>query len=286
MSNQGTFISVAENQDGKNPEIVTEDRPLPVAQTATTGNTGDFMLDVAAGTIDSVYGVNKFGGGFEAVADTKYDIYDGAVATPVYPYPSTADITDIKQLADQVAMRGESVEVQGLAADWSLTVQTVALDATNTTTKVLLTTPLIRVFRMKVLADVVADQDINVMDSGAGTVIYGTIQAGNNQTLMALYTVPLNHTAYMTSFYSSVVDSTNKTPTGTEVGMWAADRANGYEFQLKMATSISQGGSSEHHDWRPYYKFTEKTDIKMTMQCNDQNGHVHAGYDLILIPNA
>jgi len=30
MSKQGTLISVADNQEGANPEIVTEDRPLPV----------------------------------------------------------------------------------------------------------------------------------------------------------------------------------------------------------------------------------------------------------------
>jgi len=244
-------------------------------------------LAVPAGLLDGVSAVNKFGGGYESAADTTTDVYDNGGSVAVYPWPSTATITDVKQAVNQAAMVGQTIEVQGLDANWALVVQTVDLDGTNTTTKVQLTTPLIRIFRMKVLANVVTDQDINAMDTGAGTVIYATMQAGFNQTLMALYTVPAGKTALLTDYYAAVVNETaaNKTPVGTEVKLWAADRANGYEFQLKHATSVAENSDMQHQEFLPYLKFNEKTDIKVTMRCIKEPGHVHAGFDLYILDN-
>jgi len=137
---------------------------------------------------------------------------------------------------------------------------------------------------MKVLENVVSDSDI-VIHNAADNIDYAFIRAGNNQTLMALYTVPAGKTAYMTGFYANVVNATaaNKTPDGTEIKLWAADRHNGYEFQIKHATAIAKNGGNEHHHYNPYPKFGQKTDIKVTMFCIAQPAHVHAGFDLILI---
>jgi hypothetical protein len=244
-------------------------------------------LDISAGNIPGQSNMNKFGGGFEAAAGTTYDVWDNAVANAVYDWPTTATITHVRAATDSAATQGLAVELKGLDANWNITVQNATLDAIDSETEVLLTTPLIRIFRKRVIANVVADQNIWSGATGmAAATATSVIQAGNNQTLMALYTVPNGKTAYMTGFYASVVDATNKTPTSTEVRLWAADRDNGYEFQLKMATAIAEGGSAEHHHFSPYNKFTQKTDIKVTMNCTDEAGHVHAGYDLILVDNA
>jgi len=265
----------------------------------------DPALLIPAGTYTSphVFSVNKFGGGVEAEANAVTDVWDYGYAAgdAVYPYPATATITDLKQTAHQAAMVNAVIEVQGLDANWDLVVQErKGLDAnwdlvvqertlhgTDTSTKMELTTPLIRIFRMKVLADVVTDQNVTAMDTGAGVAVFAMIQAGNNQTLMALYTVPNGYTAYMTGYSASVTNETaaNKTPLGTEVKLWASDRDNGYEFQLKHATSIAADGDNEHHGFYPYYKFTQKTDIKITMMCIAEPGHVHAGFDLIVVEN-
>jgi len=61
-------------------------------------------------------------------------------------------MTSISQTTDQVAMRSAVIEVQGLDASWDAVTQNATLDASDTTTVVTLTTPLIRVFRMKVLS--------------------------------------------------------------------------------------------------------------------------------------
>lgn len=254
---------------------------LTVGSTTKSIVGGDFMLELAAGNVDGHSVVNKFGSNSSVTGDTQEDVWDGGGS---YSYPATALITKVSQTADQAAMRGGEINVQGLDASWDLVVQTINLDASLTTTAVTLTTPLIRIFRMKVQEDVVIDSPIRAHND-AESVDYAIMSIGNNQTLMALYSVPNGKTAFMTSAFFSNIDSTGKTATSTEFNIWAADRGNGYEFQLKHAVAVPEAGNGIQHNFRPYYKFNEKTDIRITALPADEDAHVHAGFDLILVTN-
>ena len=242
---------------------------------------GDYMLDIASGAIAGSAVINKFGANDSSTADTDLEVWDSGTA---YSYPATALMTSISQTTDQVALRGGTICVSGLDASWNLTTQNATLDATNTTTVVTLTNPLIRVHRMCVLEDVVSTSSIRVHNAGE-TIDYAIINTGQNQTLMALYTIPNGKTAYVTNYYGDVINATAKTPTSTGFKLWAADRDNGYEFQMKHAKAVSSGGSGTGHQFKPYFKITQKTDIKITAYCEAEAGHVHAGFDLILIDN-
>jgi len=244
-------------------------------------NISDNWLDVASGSVAGQSSVNKFGGNPLVSSGTEEDIWDGG---GTYSFPTTADITHISQATDQVAMRSGTIEVQGLNTSWELVVQTKDLDASDTTTAVALDTPLRRVFRMKVLEDVVGDADISAHNSG-DTTTYATMQAGNNQTLMAIYTVPAGKTAYMNQYYCSVIESTGKEPKSTEFTLWVADRASGYEFQIKHAQGVPKAGAGIQQKFKPYMKITEKSDIKLSAYPDSENAHVHAGFDLILVDN-
>ncbi len=241
----------------------------------------DLMLEIARGNVSGFGQVNKFGENSDIADGVTEDIWDSG---GTYAYPATALMTKLSQTADQTAMRGQTIEVQGLDANWALTVQTKDLDASLTTTAVTLDTPLIRVFRMKVLADVVGTSNIRCHND-AESVDYAVIQTGNNQTLMALYTVPAGKTAYMTSYYCDTVESTGKEPKSTEFTLWVADRANSYEFQLKHEKGVAKGDSGFQHYFRPYMKVNEKSDIRMRAVPSGEDAHVHAGFDLILIDN-
>lgn len=241
----------------------------------------NLALDVPLGNVNSVLSINKFGANRDVTADTQEDVWDGGGN---YVYPTTPDITHIHQLTDQITLRGETVNVQGLDSNWDLVTQDVLLDATNTTTLVALDTPLIRVFRLKLNSAISATFNIHVTNAG-NTIDYAIITNGNNQTLMALFTVPNGYTALMTSLFFSNIDATNKTPTSVEIKMWAADRDNGYTFQLKHADAMPHQGSGRQHKFEPYYKFSQKTDIKISAEPANEDGHVHAGFDLYLIPN-
>lgn len=236
----------------------------------------DYMLEVAAGRITGKSSVNKFGRNEDVAVGTEEEIWDGSLA---YVFPATALMTSISQTADQVALRGESIEVQGLDSNFDFVTQDAVLDATDTTTVVTLTTALIRCFRMKVKSSVVATSTIRVHNAGE-TVDYAIISTGNNQTLMAIYTVPAGKTAYMTSYYASVNPATNLDPTSNPIRLWAVDNVNGYARQIKHVIGLTVGAFQ--HEFSPYLKFTEKTDIYITATPVGKAVDVSAGFDLYL----
>ncbi len=231
-------------------------------------------------TKGDVYGhsvVNNIGRNPLIASGTTAEIWDGLIA---YVFPDTALITSISQTADQVAMRGATIEVQGLDTSWNATTQNVTLDAANTTTVVTLTTPLLRVFMAKVQANVVSDSPIRIHNAGE-TVDYAIIDIGNNQTLMAIYTVPAGKTAYMTTLFTSINPATNQDPTAMSVRLWARDNANGYAAQVKHIFGLITG--DHHHTYLPYRAFTEKTDIFIDASPVGKAADVTAGFELILI---
>jgi hypothetical protein len=243
------------------------------------GKHEDFKLQLSRGQILGHSHVNKFGRNTNIAIGVEEEIWDGSAA---YSYPETALMTSISQTADQAAMQGQTIEIQGLDADWAAVTQNATLDGSDTTTVVALTTPLIRCFRMKVLANVVSDSPIRVHNAGE-TQDYAIISIGANQTQMAIYTVPVSRTAYMTCYYAHVNPGTNLDPTSMPIRLWARDNGNGYAPQLKHV--VGQVSSGFQHFFEPYPAFTEKTDIYMTAQPVGKAADVTAGFDLVVVEN-
>ncbi len=225
---------------------------------------------------EGAFAVNKFGENPASGGNTWETIWDEG---GLYSFPATADITHILQAVDQETMRGQKVQVQGLNASWDLVTQEATLNGTLTTNAVQLATPLRRVFRAKVHANVVTDQDINIKNVGGGTT-YATITAGNNQTLMAVYTVPRNYVAYMTNYYIS------HDARDAECRLMVADRKNSYEFQLKHMRFVAAEAPFFQHHFNPYFKIGEQSDIKLDLYSVATEGNSHGGFDLILVPDS
>ena len=240
--------------------------------------TNNDNLEIARGNIDQLTSVNKFGANVESANGVLEDVWDGG---GTYSFPATALITKLSQTTNQVAMLGANIEVQGLDINWDQVTQTKALDGSNTTTAVTLDTPLLRIFRMKVLADVVNDSPIRAHND-AESVDYAIISIGKNQTLMAIYTVPRNKTAYITNYYYDYIRDSVKDPDSVNFILKTADRANGYEFQVKHEVGLPKLASGRQHEFKPYYQVREKTDIKMSAIADGADANVHAGFDIIL----
>ena len=240
----------------------------------------DPYLTISRGVHPEVSHINKFGRNSAIASGATEDIWDGSAT---YVFPATALMTKISQTTDQAALQGELVEVQGLDADWELVVQNATLDGSDTTTAVTLATPLIRVFRMRVLSATVATSTIRVHNT-AETQDYAVISTGEQQTLMAIYTIPAGCTGYLVSYYAYHNPVTNQDPTSNQTRLWAKDNVNGYAKQLKHTVGLPTGGGFEHF-FLPYPSYQEKTDIFIDASPVGKAADVSAGFDIIIVDN-
>lgn len=234
-----------------------------------------FDMEIPLGDVPGQSSVNKFGANGNISANTKEDVWDVG-GNYTFPANGTAPITHIHSSS---ASDTEPIEIQGLDIDGVLTVQTITLIGT---TLVALTTPLWRVFRLKNVGTLELIGSVDVANSD-DTIIYAEIGIGNNQTLMAIYTVPKGKIALMTKYYCTTVDATNKSPTSTRFQLWARDTKINGVFQLKHIVGIAQGGAMLEHSFSPFPKSEELVDIKITAVPLDEAADVAAGFDLILI---
>jgi len=278
---------------------VSSNNPMPVTITdgATTAqNTqGQLVVNdvsqglaIANGTVLGSTFVHKFGAapdfdpndGFVTVWD---GADDGGTNAMQYTYSATADIDT---LSSSSASDTFDVEVQGLDTNWNLVNQTVTLTGQ---TPVPLSTKLIRVFRLK---NVGAADNVGVVYcfASGGTVTAGVPQTAtdiraqigvaNNQTLMAIYTVPAGKTAYMRSWTASTAGAKQDSQHTIELRV----RPEGQVFQIKHKANIAVTGTSHiQHEFIEPEVYSAKSDIEMRADTDTIQSGVAAGFDIVLI---
>jgi len=232
--------------------------------------------------------VDKFGESGENIdtTDGLVDIWAGvadANCNKNYVYSTTADIDSISSSS---ASDTEIINIQGLDENWELTEQLATLDGQN---RVALTTPLIRVFRMynsnsNPLVGTIYCYVNTTISGGIPTTpdpIRAIITIGDEQTLMALYTIPAGKTGYLVQgdvgLYSKLA--------GYSHGHFAI-RLFGKIFRTQRTFGLSTTGTSS----RPFV-FTiplpipEKTDIRVRADSSVNNMGVYANFQIILVDN-
>lgn len=248
-------------------------------------------LEIPKGLIKGHISINKFGHADDFdTGDGEVTIWDGAddagIAEMQYNYSTGADIDSISSSNDTDT---QDYEIQGLDEDWNLHVQTVT--ATGQTLKAL-DIPLVRVFRIKNVGSTDNAGTVYVFEGTDGVTagvpdttadVRAVMGAGNNQTLMAIYTVPTGKTAYMTNWRAYAAGA-NKT---ADFDIYLKARPFGGVFQIKHHSSMNDGVQSELvTEYNPYNKFSAKTDIEMRATVLDVGitaAGVSASFDLILV---
>jgi hypothetical protein len=152
---------------------------------------------VAMGLIPGMSTIDKFGANFNiTTASGPEDVWEGG---GIYPFSTSADIIS---LSSSDASDTHVVRVQGLDENGDEVIQDITLTGQ---TRVPLTTPLFRVYRMENMGN--ADftgtvycysgtENSSGVPSGA-SVTKAIIDNGNNQTLMAIYTIPLGKVGFL-----------------------------------------------------------------------------------------
>ncbi len=173
-----------------------------------------------------------------------------------------------------------TVLVQGLNADYGEIEEIVTL---NGQTAVNTSKEYFRVFRMIIQTTGSGKENAGIIYAGTGTVtsgvpanIYAAIPATYNQTMMAVYTVPANKTAYVTMFYAQP-DSQS----AFQTQLLCADESGIFKVRNQLHAFQSQALFT----YRPYLKLEEKQDIEIRAKAGIANVEFAGGFSLILIDN-
>jgi len=249
-------------------------------------------LAIAQGNTSGVSFIHKFGAAPDFdISDGFVTVWDGAedgeaYEAMTYTYSTSADID---YLSAEDNGDTQEVEVQGLDLNYDLVVQTKALTGQ---TPVALDTALIRVFRIINIGSVDFANHVFCYVSTGTTVTAGVPQDGakvravvhsdNNQTEMAIFTIPAGKTGYMRDWYASTAGAKKDSSHTIKV----IARPLGQVFQLKHTGNIDVNGTSYvKHDYFEPEVFTEKTDIEIRMDSDTDIAGVAAGFDMVLVDN-
>ena len=239
-------------------------------------------LEIAKGNVTGTSIIHKFGQNLTIDTGTPADIWDFET---VYVYSTTADIDT---LSSSNAGDKQDIIIYGLDTNWEEVVQTITL---NGQTKVSLTTSLVRVYRMKNLGTTdIAGVVYCYVDCAIVTGVPGTdnnvraiISGSNNQTLMAIYTIPAGYTGYLINSYVSLT----KARAGKAGELMFRARPYGGVFLTKATIGMNSAGTSYIDRTRIIpNKIPEKTDIAIhcpSVTANDTS--ISAGFEIILIKN-
>lgn len=215
-----------------------------------------FDLAVSMGYVQGWTYQQKFGiNPLITAATDPEDIWEGG---GVYPF-SANGIADIVSLSSSNAADTQNILIYGLKADGTVAAQVVKLQGQ---TRVALTTPLWRVYRMEnlsfpgvSLAGTVYCYSGTTNTDGepsGGSITKAIIDNGNNQTQMAIYTVPAKKVAFLRrgevgfGFSGGVAAGVHQVQFCFEV------RSYNNVFKIKKTIYLITTGNTQHYDNRPF----------------------------------
>ena len=234
-------------------------------------STNSYLYDITEGNVADHYFVSKFGHDSDTT-NADQEVWDGSA---VYTYAAAAETLYLSSSDDG---DDQVYEIQGLDAKWDY--QTTTVTCTGFA-GVALPGTWIRTFRIKNMGAtnnagiIYISTDTDTTADGVPdpvTLIRAQISVGRNQTLMAIWSVPNDFTAYLTNFYASAAATTVKT---SEISLWV--RPFGGVFQIKKIFSINSGTTAQIKYDFPL-KILEKSDVRITANSN-ASSDVSAGFD-------
>ena len=244
-------------------------------------------LAVSRGLVTGQSYIEKFGRNTTIASGAQEVIWDQADAAYTYmASASTLYISSSNNTDD------ETFEVQGLDANWDL--QTVNVIVSGFTF-VALTGTWMRVFRARnisatdPLGDVYISDDNTDTDGGAdgipdtATNIKAKVLVGNNQTNMAIYSIPRGYTGYLQHWYVTLLRATGVTAVAADCDILR--REFGSTFKSTQPVGIQNTGSGiYHYDYTYPLALSEKMDIEVRVQPTGA-ADASAGFTILLIKN-
>ena len=232
-----------------------------------TGKHEPFELHVQRGYVQGHSVINKFGYA-TSVSGTEVPIWNGG--SP-YVYPTSAGLVNV--VATSGTNTTSQILIQGLDENYDEITNIVTL---NGTTTVASTDKFIRVYRAYVVNDVPLANTVNLnLDGNLTAVIY----PADNQTLMAIYTIPAGYTGYLSQL--NISSGTAQPTQFIRVRLKVREPDGVFRTQAKY--SIANSFAEESY---PYpIPIPEKSDIQVTGISSGGVNEIAALFNILLIKN-
>lgn len=252
--------------------------------------TTDFLIEVAKGRIQDHSLVFKYGRTPDLdINDAPADVWTYADTAADYTYPivPVPNFISSSNNADTT-----EVTVEGLDADWKPQTATVTL-AGNTKTEIGTGLTWMRVFRAynsgssSIAGTVYVYEDDTTTTPGVPddpTKVKAQILAIDQQTYMALYTVPDGHTAYFLGGAISLITGAAASKSATVELM--TTNGNGIFLSKELIELVSNGSSTFNQDLHALgpLAIPARTDVKARIRTIGANGTgITAYYGILLV---
>tara|TARA_A100000172_G_scaffold20591_1_gene11697 strand:- start:87 stop:839 length:753 start_codon:yes stop_codon:yes gene_type:complete len=230
-----------------------------------------FYLQVSRGQILEHETVFKFGFNPD-VNGTEETIWD---VGGIYAYPGSAVAMTVTTDAGTPANdNGVKVIVFGLDEDYNEVNQEVTLAGAGTATT---TQTFLRVFRAYVSGSQAPTGNLNITNGGT---TYARITVGENQTLMAMWTVPAGYTGFL----DHVNIATGTTNANQYVTAQIVQRTQGGVFRVMMKQTLGSGGIADFLLRYPIL-VPEKTDLEVRAVSSGANNLISSNFSIVYIKN-
>lgn len=233
------------------------------------GTTEDFDLQVSRNHIPFHTPLFKYGYN-PLIVNANETVWDGG---GIYVYPSSAVAMTVTS-AGGATDEGVLVTVIGLDANYEELTEEVTLNGSGVATTDGL---FLRVYRAYISGDTEPTGNITIANGGT---TYAQITLGENQTLMAVYTVPAGKTLYINQGTASHGTDTS----GAYMTIRFMTRFFGGVF--RTAVKIDIINSKIVFPFKQPLRIPEKTDLEVRAICSkNQNNSVAATFEGILVNN-
>lgn len=239
-----------------------------VSSISRIGTTEPFELQVSRAQIP--YHTSLFKYGYNPnIINVEETIWD---VGGTYAYPASAVAMTVTS-ASGATDSGVTGIVFGLDADYNEVNETFTLDGSGTYTT---TQTFLRVFRAYITGSSAPAGNITIANGGT---TYAQITAGENQTLMAVYTVPAGKSLYV---YQGITTHGTGTSGGVYMTVRFLVRNPGEVFRTAVKIDVAE--SEILYPFAQPLKIPEKSDVEVRAICNkNQANAISASFDGIIV---
>jgi len=241
-----------------------------------------FDLHVSRGQVVGHQYVFQFGQA--ATVTTNQTVW---ATTGVYAYPASATVMKISSANANDTSAGtgaQTVRITGLDANYNVITEVVAL---NGQTSVNTTNSYLRINDFYVVSCGSGNTAAGIIYAGTGVVttgvpatVYSLMPVAYNAQTQAIFTVPANYTAYITSY----TFTSNNTTANTICSGFLYVYQYGNNFPtIEASARFNAGNSFDRHFDFPL-RFAEKTDLEMRVSAG-ASGQMSGEMHILLVQN-